>query len=465
MNASRLVSALALAAALVVAPLAARAEPQDRQRRELARVLDALLAHERPGGGWTFAAPPGARPQPSTVPLKIAERVAAPLGLARWDVVVLRSPGTPAAGLALLGGFRLTARADYLAAARRAGDLLMAIQLPSGGWFSEMPVEGTALAPWYAAMMRRTALDDDVTTGAIRLLLALWHTTGERPYRTAAERALAFLLRAQLPQGAWPLVWRPAWKVAAWGTFEDLPTLNDGASTAAITTLLAAGRALERADFVAAGRRGGDWLLRARRPAPQAGWAQQYDLDGAPAPARRFEPAALASWESRYAIETLLDLAAATNDPRYCASAMEAARWLARSAIGPGCWARFYALGTNTPVYVASDGRPVDSPAAAHVGYDWTGDFGIPALLARLGRAARPAAAGVGAARPVAGDPGVCPGQRPQGFYRDAPDDPRALVARASLLLAALEPPAVSPCAPGVARGVAPAAATLGRGK
>jgi hypothetical protein len=81
--------------------------------------------------------------------MQIAERVARPLGLARWDLLVVRSPGTPAAGLLLLAGQRLTGRTDYLDAARRAGDLLVATQLPSGGWFSEMPVEGGGLAAWF----------------------------------------------------------------------------------------------------------------------------------------------------------------------------------------------------------------------------------------------------------------------------------------------------------------------------
>jgi hypothetical protein len=442
---------------------------------EIVATLDALLAHERAGGGWTFASAPGARPQPCTVPLKIAERLAAPFGLARWDLVVLRSPGTPAAGLALLGGYRLTGRPDYLEAARRAGDLLIAIQMRSGGWFSEMPVEGTALSPWFAATVRRTMLDDDVTTGATRLLLALWEATGERRYRYAAERALALLVRAQLPVGAWPPVWRPAWKRVLWPTFEDLATLNDGTTAHAIATLAAAGRTLGRADLLAVARRGGDWLARARRPAPQAGWAQQYDGNGQPAPARRFEPAALASWESRHAIEALLALAAVTGEARYCAPIPDALRWLERAAIGPGCWARFYALGSNAPLYVDGDGQRVDSPAKAHPGYDWTGDFGIPALFARLGWEDAEKERAVGSdtathgsgtaplepttavraarqpdelllARPVAGDPGVCPAEHPQGFHRHAPDDPRALAACATMLLAALEPEEESPC-------------------
>jgi len=68
--------------------------------------LDALVAMQRPAGGWTFASRPGTRPEPFTLVVKTAEHTLAPLGLATWDLVVVRSPGTPAAGLALLEGWR-----------------------------------------------------------------------------------------------------------------------------------------------------------------------------------------------------------------------------------------------------------------------------------------------------------------------------------------------------------------------
>ena len=91
----------------------------------LTATLDRLVALERPGGGWTFAALPHARPVPSTVVVKIAERLASPFGLADWDLVVMRSPGTPAAALALIDGYERSGRAEYLDAAARAGDLLL----------------------------------------------------------------------------------------------------------------------------------------------------------------------------------------------------------------------------------------------------------------------------------------------------------------------------------------------------
>ncbi len=416
--------------------------------QELVTTLDALLALERPDGGWTFVDHGRRRARPITLPLRLAEWLAGPLGLARWDLVVVRSPGTPAGGLALLAAYRLTGRAEYLAAARRAGDLLHGLQLQSGGWLSEMPAEGQRSPAWFRAVVRRCGIDDDVTPGAVRLLLALWEITGEQRYRDSAERGLTLLLRAQLPSGAWPLIWRPAWKRALWRTWEDLAALNDGATTGAIVTMLAGWQVLGRADLLAAARRGGDWLVAARHDAPQAGWAQQYDAQGRPASARRYEHAALASWESRYAIETLLALAGASGERRYCAPIPDAADWLVRSAIAPGCWARFYTLGANAPLYVDERGRAVGSPEEAHRPYDWQGEFGIPACLARLAASGVhvPGTLSAHALPRVAGDPGHCRSVDAAATRAPASNDPRLLIAHAARLIAVIEPPPPSPC-------------------
>jgi hypothetical protein len=436
-----------LALALGLGPGTPAPAADTAARDRLTRALDALLAHERPGGGWTYGRQWGRPVEPGIPAVRLMGRLAPWVGLAPWDVVVVRSPGTPAGGLVLLAGHRQTGRAEFLAAARRAGDLLVGIQLASGGWVSEMPVRGTALAGWFRAIWWKTSIDDDITPGAARLLLRLWEATGEVGYRQAAERALAFLLRAQLPAGAWPGHWRPGWVRRVWPTFADLPTLNDGATSAALETLLVGARVLGREDLRAAARRAGEWILRVQRPAPQAGWAQQYDVYGRAVPARVFEPAALAAWESRYALEALLALAADTGDARYCAAVAAGVRWLRHAALRPGCWARFYTLGADTPLYVGPDGAPVATPAQGRSSYNWTGDFGIPALLERVGAA--PVGAGAAPDRPVAGDPGPCAGDPPHGFDRNAPDDPRAMVARAWLALAALEPAGPPPCARG----------------
>lgn len=409
-------------------------------------ALDQLVARARPGGGWEFERRAGERVQPHTDPLRWAERLAAPFGLADWDLIVVRSPGTPAAILGLVAGYHLTGDDRYRDAAVRAADLLATVQMRSGGWFSEMPVRGAAAVWWFKWSVFRTAIDDDVTPGAIRALLAVWRLTGAPRHRAAAERGIAFLLDRQLADGAWPLVARPRWKQWIYRSFEDRPTLNDGATTQAIVTLLAAAGALDRPELIAAARRGGDWIVGAQHAPPQAGWAQQYDETGAPVPARRYERVALAAWETRYALTALVALADATGERTYCAPVGPAVRWLVQSQIAPGCWARFYEIGSNRPLYFDERRRAVATPEEAHQPYDWTGEFGIPHLLERLG--VDPPGVAALAVRPrVPGDPGLCPGAAAAGFDPVVASNPRRVIAWAGSLAAAATPDPATICA------------------
>jgi hypothetical protein len=400
-------------AALLLLLATVAAAPARAGERQTA--LDGLVATQQAFGGWVFSAEPGQRPRPFTQILQVAERLAGPLGLASWDLLVLRSPGTPAAALELLAGGVPDRDAAYEDAARRAADLLATEQLESGGWFSEMPLDQGALPWWFRRIAWRSTLDDDVTPGAIRVLLAVWERTRDERLRMAARRGLDLLHEAQLPSGAFPIVWRPAWLHRLHAGSEDLPSLNDGATPLAIETLLAAARIFRDPRHLRAARRAGDWLLSVQLGEPTPGWAQQYNDENRPAPARRFEPAALATWETRYAVEALLVLAEATHERRYCAAAARAVRWLARVPQRPGCWARFLDLATGSPVYVADDGGRGPDPLLGRPGYAWTGDFGIPQLLERLGLDAtgRRVTAPRAAPAPLPGDPGICPGGGP----------------------------------------------------
>ena len=427
-------SASSLGAALVIAVVAT-----GLARADVATdALDALVARQRPAGGWTFGSAPGTRPAPFTLVVQTAERILSPLGLATWDLVVVRSPGTPAAGLVLLEGYRRTGRDAYLTAARRAGDFLVETQLHSGGWFSELPVDG-ADTPWWfrVATDGRPMLDDDVTPGAIRFLLELWALGGDVRHRAAAERGIQLVLDAQLESGAWPLDARPSWLRRVHPQYEDQPALNDGATPLTITTLVEAASMLGRPELLAAARRGGDWLVAVQSPSPHAGWAQQYTAAGRPASARQFELPALATWETRHAIESLLALGDATGDRHYCTSAVAAAHWLDRVRVGPTCWARFHDLDSGAPIFVDAGGRRVATSATARPGYDWTGEFGIPWILARLG-----VEAGAPPHR-LPGDPGTCaedPGPpTPLGGAR-------GLTARAAIALSAADVAAATPC-------------------
>jgi Pectic acid lyase len=412
-------------------------------------AADAVLACARPDGGWTYVCNPASGPHGVVTRLLIrARQIGSWLGGARWDVLVVRSPGTPAAGIVMLDAWKRWGDPRYLDAARRAGDILLAAQLGSGGWASELPVRGASMPVWFRWLNHEAALDDDVTSGATRFLLALWRATGDDRYRAGARRGLDLVRGAQLANGAWPLTWRPGWLRWLSPSFEDGPSTNDAATAGPIEALLQGSAMLDNREDLLAARRGGDWLL-GIQGAPQAGWAQQYDAAGRPGPGRRFEPAGFATWESREMLDALVSLARVTGERRYCRAVGPAVRWFYQSALAPGCWARLYAPGTNAPLFVDRDGRPVATPADARRSYSWTGDFGIPGFLATLGLGSDGRRLAPGAPRPpvrLIGDPGACPGEPP---IEAAPDDenPRRRIVRAAVLLQRLEPGPASPCA------------------
>ena len=446
---------LAVALLTVGRPLGATPLPD-----EVRRSVDAMLACERPEGGWTYRCHPTRGPYGAvTWPLLRARRLAALIGRDDWDVVVLRSPGTSAAGLVLLDAWRRGGDARDLAAARRAGDLLLSLQFSNGGWYSEVPVHGTQVTWWFRGISHWATLDDDVTSGAVRFLLELAEVTGEARYRDAGTRGVELLLAAQLPDGGWPLTWRPAWIVGLHASFEDLPSTNDAATAGPITAMLTGARLLGRPDLLEAARRGGAWLAHAQGAEPQAGWAQQYGTDGRPAAGRRFEPAAYASWESRVMVDALLDLIAATGDRSLCTPVVRAVRWLVGAAIRPACWARLYEPGSGRALFIGPSGLPVATPTEGRRPYRWIGDYGMPGLLASLALDpdGRPSASALAhPPRRIPGDAGACPGFVPREKQGDG--GPRNRIVRAAVLLDRMTPMPVRPCRDEVHAALAAAA-------
>ncbi|WP_414663950.1 pectate lyase [Horticoccus sp. 23ND18S-11] len=150
-------------------------------------------------------------------------------------------------------------------------------------------------------------------------------------------------------------------------------------------TLLDAAKRLGRPEYRAAALKGGDFLLLAQLPDPQAAWAQQYNGRLEPDWARAFEPPCVVSNESGGAMRLLIDLYLETGDEKYIASLPRAIAWFKRSQLSPGVWARMYEIGTNTPIYGDRDGkikyRIEDLSPERQTGYSWKGAYGIPSVL------------------------------------------------------------------------------------
>jgi PelA/Pel-15E family pectate lyase len=300
-------------------------------------------------------------------------------GEASASTVWVQPPGTPSVGMALLDAYHATADADYLQAARQAGQCLVRGQLRSGGWTYRIefdPQQRTRYAyrvdpPRKDARQRNTStLDDDTTQAALRLLMRLDKALDfhDKQIHEAAQFGLSSLLEVQYPNGAWPqgfdappdakafpvkkAGYPDSWpRVFPGGDYWRHYTLNDNVLRDAIDVMFEAARTYSDEKYRASARRAGDFILLAQMPEPQPAWAQQYDAEMHPAWARKFEPPAICGGESQGVLRTLLQLYRETGERKYLEPVPRAVAYLRRSQLRDGSLARFYELKTNKPLY------------------------------------------------------------------------------------------------------------------
>lgn len=329
----------------------------------------------------------------------------------------VQPPGTPSVGEALLRAYEATQDPAYLDAALAAADALATGQLESGGWDyridfdpeqakrSYRRTDAGKIAEKDAAKRRNVSTyDDDTSQSAVRFLMAVADAAPEDDGRTkrvkgARDYALAKMLEAQYPNGAWPQRYdgKPKsekdYPVLKASMPEDWPrewakedysrhyTLNDHTMRDCVRTMLDAYRRYGDERYLAAAKRGGDFFILAQLPGPQPAWAQQYNARMEPAWARAFEPPAVTAGETAGVIRILTDLYVETGDEKYLAPIPAAIEWLKRSPIGKDRWARYYELGTNRPIYGDRDGKIhytlAELSDERRTGYGWEAGFGI----------------------------------------------------------------------------------------
>ena len=334
----------------------------------------------------------------------------------------VQPPGTPSVGMAFLEAYNATKDEHHLQAAQAAARALTRGQLVSGGWDYLVEFDRGTRARWDyradrtgaadpgARRRNTTTFDDDNTQSALRFLLTLLDVATNRPaaelapLREALRFGLGKMIEAQYPNGGWPQRYdgtphdpskypvRPARIPQDWPhacpkhDYGGYYTLNDDTQRDCILTLLEAWKRLGDRKYLDAAKRGGEFLIRARLPEPQPGWAQQYNPDMEPAWARAFEPPAVCSAESGGAMRTLVDLFLATGEQRFLDPLPAFVSWLKRSALAPDRWARYYELQTNKPLYGDRDGKVhytlAEISEERQRGYAWQGGYGIPQTIA-----------------------------------------------------------------------------------
>ncbi len=362
-------------ASMLLGPSAVRADDDLRDRASLAlhRAVDFYRSKVGTRGGylWRYS---------DDLSLREGENEATA------SMAWVQPPGTPSVGLAFLEAFEATGDRTYLDAAREAALALVDGQLRSGGWdyLIEFDPEGRRrhayrVEPESAGARNVTTLDDNTTQSALRFLMRIDRVLkfSDPAIHEAALYALASLVRAQYPNGAWPQRFdrppdpgqfplKPASYPESWSRtfpktdYKGFYTLNDNSLADTVDVMLEAVEVYGDPAYRTSAMQAGDFLLLARMPAPQPAWAQQYDAEMHPAWARKFEPPAITGGESQGAIRILLELARATGETKYLEPIPAAIDYLRRSRLPDGRLARFYELRTNRPLYFTSDYRLTD---------------------------------------------------------------------------------------------------------
>ena len=290
-------------------------------------------------------------------------------------------PGTPTVGSTYLAAHILTGEQFLLDAAKEVAESLLLGQLESGCWYYKFelaPEDRVAyayrLAPNNPRGRNDSTLDDNKSQSALLFLMHLDEELAhaDRRINEAVRYGLTKVVAAQFPNGAWPQQFTgppdpakhpvvkasfpPDWsRTYSQTDYRLLYTLNDNSLADTIDVMLEAARIYDEPAYRRAAERGGDFVILAQLPAPQAGWAQQYDAQMQPSWARKFEPPAVTGGESQGAMQSLLRLYDETGNKKYLAPLPSAISYYRRSLLADGRLARFYEMGTNNPLFFTKE--------------------------------------------------------------------------------------------------------------
>ena len=295
-------------------------------------------------------------------------------------MIWVQPPGTATVGHLFLDAYHATGDAYYFEAAKAAADALIRGQHPAGGWNYVIDTAGEeSLKRWYETVGRNAwrleefqryygnaTFDDAGTSEASQLLLRVYLEKRERKYRAPLEKAIAFVLDSQYPNGGWPQRYPFVEGGGLHGHEDYTPyiTFNDDVAGENLEFLIYAWHGLATtgrgdARILDAINRGMDIFVKTQQPQPQPAWGLQHFPDTLkPAGARTIEPQAFVTHATGGNIRSMLGFYRLTGDRKFLERLPEALDWLdqvrAPEALrGPGrTHPTFILEGANTPVYI-----------------------------------------------------------------------------------------------------------------
>jgi len=300
---------------------------------------------------------------------------------ARRTMVWVQDPGTVDVGRSMLEVYKTTGDPQFLEAAKKSASALIWGQLPCGGWHYFIDFEPEKTAQWYDEIGSKAwgweefyhfhgnaTFDDNTTTFAADFLTDLYLTTQEPAYREPVMRAINGILESQYPLGGWPqrfpIVYLP--DGAGHTEYTSYYTFNDNVIGGNIDYLWKCYHELGLVACKQAALRGMYFTMIAQLGTPQAGWAQQYDMNLEPGAARSYEPKSVAPSQTNQCINDLMQYYKMTGDRRYLRGIPDALDWLDRERLPDGhspegrSHAQFVELGTGKPLYAHREGRSME---------------------------------------------------------------------------------------------------------
>ena len=283
--------------------------------------------------------------------------------------------------------------------AKRIARNVLDWQTERGDW----PNDTDSSRPFEPGKARRGgSFDDRHTTGDIRFLERMFRVTGDQEYAAAITKAVDLILASQYANGGFPQNAHPGKNYTRYITFNDqamvdiLRLLRDIAQEPEWAFL---GKSRQRAAATAF-EKGVECILACQVTIEGrlTIWGAQHDERTLrPAPARKFEPASLATSESAGILRLLMSVEEPSLQVREAIRA--GAAWfrdhsikgirVARGAndvivlddpTAPPTWARFYDLESQTPIFAGRDGVVQRELKAIErerrLGYGWYGDWG-----------------------------------------------------------------------------------------